>query len=216
MATQDSAIRELAASTLLVVGALFPIVNPLGSTPIFFTLTRGLSGQARSKLARAIAVNGLVLIVVSIFIGTHILGFFGISLPVVQVGGGLVVVASGWALLRHSDEDDAAEGAKRPCDQTNYMREAFYPLTLPLTVGPGSDFGGDHGRGQSDRGCGVAMDSDHRTADRGAADRCVDLFVLPVRRPDRKRAGGDGDERCHPAFVVHPGVYRGCKLRGTG
>jgi len=128
----------LAANTFLVVGALFPIVNPLGNAPIFLTLTRGLSGQERSKLARAITVNGLVLMVASIFIGTHILGFFGISLPVVQVGGGLVVVATGWSLLRHSDDDEAAEDAKRPCNEVNYMRQAFYPLTLPLTVGPGS------------------------------------------------------------------------------
>jgi multiple antibiotic resistance protein len=83
-------------------------------------------------------VNGLVLMVASIFIGTHILGFFGISLPVVQVGGGLVVVATGWTLLRHSDDDEAAEHAKGPCNEANYMRQAFYPLTLPLTVGPGS------------------------------------------------------------------------------
>ena len=83
-------------------------------------------------------MNGLILMVVSIFIGTHILGFFGISLPVVQVGGGLVVISTGWALLRQSDSDDAAEDAKRPCSETNYMRQAFYPLTLPLTVGPGS------------------------------------------------------------------------------
>jgi multiple antibiotic resistance protein len=123
---------------LLVVGALFPIVNPLGNTPIFLTLTRGLSGPGRAKLARAIAVNGLVLMVVSIFIGTHILGFFGISLAVVQVGGGLVVISTGWALLRQSDDDDAAEEAKKPCNEATYMRQAFYPLTLPLTVGPGS------------------------------------------------------------------------------
>ena len=89
----NSTFSELAANTLLVVGALFPIVNPLGNTPIFLTLTRGLSGQGRAKLAWTIAVNGLVLMVASIFIGTHILGFFGISLPVVQVGGGLVVVS---------------------------------------------------------------------------------------------------------------------------
>ena len=120
------------------MGALFPIVNPLGNTPIFLTLTRGLSGQGRAKLARTIAVNGLVLMVVSIFIGTHILGFFGISLPVVQVGGGLVVISTGWALLRQSENDDAAEDAKKPCNEANYMRQAFYPLTLPLTVGPGS------------------------------------------------------------------------------
>ncbi len=134
----NSVLSELAANTLLVVGALFPIVNPLGNTPIFLTLTRGLSGPGRIKLAWSIAVNGLVLMVASIFIGTHILGFFGISLPVVQVGGGLVVVSTGWALLRHTDDDAAADDAKRPCNEENYMRQAFYPLTLPLTVGPGS------------------------------------------------------------------------------
>ena len=121
-----------------MVGALFPIVNPLGNTPIFLTLTRGLSGPGRTHLARNIAINGLVLMVVSIFIGTHILGFFGISLPVVQVGGGLIVISTGWTLLRHSDDDDAADAAKRPCNEENYLRQAFYPLTLPLTVGPGS------------------------------------------------------------------------------
>jgi len=134
----NPALSELTANALLVVGALFPIVNPLGNTPIFLTLTRGLSAKGRAHLARNIAVNGLVLMVVSIFIGTHILGFFGISLPVVQVGGGLVVISTGWALLRHSDEEDAGEDAKRPCNEANYLRQAFYPLTLPLTVGPGS------------------------------------------------------------------------------
>jgi multiple antibiotic resistance protein len=135
----NSAFSELVANTLLVVGALFPIVNPLGNTPIFLTLTHGLSGQGRVTLARTIAVNGFVLMVASIFIGTHILGFFGISLPVVQVGGGLVVISTGWALLRQSDDgDDAATDAKKPCNEANYMRQAFYPLTMPLTVGPGS------------------------------------------------------------------------------
>lgn len=133
-----SNFSQLVASTLLVIGALFPIVNPLGNAPIFLMLTRGVSNRGRAKLARTIAINGLVLMVVSIFIGTHILGFFGISLPVVQVSGGLVVAATGWSLLRHSDSDDAGMDAKGPCNETNYMRQAFYPLTLPLTVGPGS------------------------------------------------------------------------------
>jgi multiple antibiotic resistance protein len=133
-----SSFSQLVASTLLVSGALFPIVNPLGNAPIFLALTRGVSDQGRAKLARTIAVNGLVLMVVSIFIGTHILGFFGISLPVVQVSGGLVAAATGWTLLRHSDNDDDSVAAKGPCNETNYMRQAFYPLTLPLTVGPGS------------------------------------------------------------------------------
>lgn len=132
-------LSDLAKNTLLVVGALFPIVNPIGNTPIFLSLTRGLSGRGRTALARMIALNGLILILTSIFIGTHILAFFGISLPVVQVGGGLVVISTGWALLRQSNDDQAGDkDSRRECNESDYARQAFYPLTLPLTVGPGT------------------------------------------------------------------------------
>ena len=133
------ALSDLVKNTLLVVGALFPIVNPIGNTPIFLSLTRGLSGRGRKALARMIAMNGLVLILASIFIGTYILAFFGISLPVVQVGGGLVVISTGWALLRQPNDDETHEkDARQECNEAGYSRQAFYPLTLPLTVGPGS------------------------------------------------------------------------------
>ena len=133
------ALSDLTKDTLLVVGALFPIVNPSGNTPIFLSLTRGLSAQGRTALARMIAINGLVLILASIFIGTYILAFFGISLPVVQVGGGLVVIATGWALLRQPDDGDSDGKDKgQECNEADFSRQAFYPLTLPLTVGPGS------------------------------------------------------------------------------
>src|ERR1044071_3657891 len=102
--TVDS-LSDLAKNTLLIVGALFPIVNPIGNTPIFLSLTRGLSERGQATLARMIAINGLFLIVVSIFIGTYILAFFGISLPVVQVGGGLIVISTGWTLLRRPNDD---------------------------------------------------------------------------------------------------------------
>ena len=134
----DGPLSDLAKNTLLVVGALFPIVNPIGNTPIFLSLTRGLSGGGRAALARMIALNGLILIVISIFIGTHILTFFGISLPVVQVGGGLIVISTGWTLLRQSDSDGNEKTGPPECDEGGYRRQAFYPLTLPLTVGPGS------------------------------------------------------------------------------
>ncbi len=135
----EHSLSDLVKYTLLVVGALFPIVNPIGNTPIFLSLTRGLSGHGRKVLARMIAMNGLVLILASIFIGTHILAFFGISLPVVQVGGGLVVISTGWALLRQPDDDGADDkDAGKECNEAGYSRQAFYPLTLPLTVGPGS------------------------------------------------------------------------------
>ena len=133
------ALSELAKNIFLVTAALLPIVNPIGNTPIFLSLTRGLSSEGRSTLARMIAMNGLVLILASIFIGTYILTFFGISLPVVQVGGGLVVISTGWTLLRRPDDDDIAESdTRRDCNDKNFRRQAFYPLTLPLTVGPGS------------------------------------------------------------------------------
>jgi multiple antibiotic resistance protein len=133
------ALTLLVKTTFLVVGALFPIVNPIGNTPIFLSLTRGLSDHGRGALARIIALNGLILILTSIFIGTYILAFFGISLPVVQVGGGMIVISTGWTLLRQSNEDGGDEkNTRRECKEADYSSQAFYPLTLPLTVGPGS------------------------------------------------------------------------------
>src|SRR5690242_5681293 len=107
----EGPLSDLAKNTLLVVAALFPIVNPIGNTPIFLSLTHGLSEKGRANLARMVAVNGLSLILASIFIGSHILTFFGISLPVVQVAGGLIVISTGWALLRRPEDDaDKSDG----------------------------------------------------------------------------------------------------------
>jgi multiple antibiotic resistance protein len=85
-----------------------------------------------------IALNGLALMLASIFVGSHVLAFFGISLPVVQVSGGLVLVAAGWTLLRKEDDDPGSEAPNKPCNEGDYKKQAFYPLTLPLTVGPGT------------------------------------------------------------------------------
>ena len=133
----DRVITELVRTSLLIVAALFPIVISPENIPIFLTLTAGIPTQSRSVLARKIAINGFMLLLVSVLIGTHILAFFGISLPVVQVGGGLVVVAAGWKLLNRSDDDRTADPKAMPVDSYLSQR-AFYPLTLPLTVGPGS------------------------------------------------------------------------------
>jgi multiple antibiotic resistance protein len=120
----------------LIFGALFPIVDPLSSSPIFLELTRNLSPEHRKKLSRRITLNSFVLMVASYFLGAHVLKFFGVSLPAVQVGGGLVVCALGWALLMQKDGD---RNAKPDAVQSqNIFHRAFYPLTLPLTIGPGS------------------------------------------------------------------------------
>lgn len=130
-------IKETVGSIFLIVSALFPIVNPLGGSPIFLALTKDYSKSDRKNVSWRIAVNSFFLLVGSYLIGTYILSFFGISLPVVQVGGGLVVISSGWALLERRDDDERQE-VHRNVTECDPFRQAFYPLTLPLTVGPGS------------------------------------------------------------------------------
>lgn len=121
---------------MLTLSALFPIVNPLGGSPIFLARTAAYPADARRTLAQQVAVNSFVVLVASYFIGRYILEFFGISLPVVQVGGGLIVIATGWSMLRQGSEGDRRElQDMRPQD---FYGQAFYPLTLPLTTGPGS------------------------------------------------------------------------------
>jgi multiple antibiotic resistance protein len=132
-------ISELVRVSLLIVGALFPIVDSPDNIPIFLTLTAGLSAESRAALSRKIGVNSFGILIVAVLIGTHILTFFGISLPVVQVGGGLIVTAAGWKLLNRPDEDaKATESSSIPLKDAYLARRAFYPLTMPLTVGPGS------------------------------------------------------------------------------
>ena len=128
---------EAAKSILLVVSALFPIVDPIGGAPVFLSLTLNYDRDTRRLLARRIAMNSFILMLASYAVGSHVLAFFGISLPVVQVGGGMIVVASGWALLKQKDENER-DTVEQSVGGRDVLRDAFYPLTLPLTVGPGS------------------------------------------------------------------------------
>jgi len=128
---------EAAKTLLLVLSALFPIVNPLGGSPIFLARTTGYPADASRTLAQKIALNSFFLLVGSYFIGTYILEFFGISLPVVQVGGGLIVISTGWAMLKQGGGDERRE-LHQGIQPSDLYSQAFYPLTLPLTVGPGS------------------------------------------------------------------------------
>src|SRR5216684_1139825 len=134
----EGPLLEAAKSVLLILSALFPIVNPLGGSPVFFALTHEYPASARRILARRVAINSFVLLIASFLIGSHILHFFGISIPVVQVGGGLIVISNGWAMLKRKEDDDREGDAQKRVNLQDIFRNAFYPLTLPLTVGPGS------------------------------------------------------------------------------
>ncbi len=123
-----------------VFAALFPIVNPLGGAPIFVEMTRACSPAVRQVLARKVAINGFLLLFFSMLLGSRILTFFGISLPVLRVAGGLVVTFVGWNILNQGNapSETPAADAANDVDIDRVEAQAFYPLTMPLTMGPGS------------------------------------------------------------------------------
>ncbi|HEY7290117.1 MAG TPA: MarC family protein [Vicinamibacterales bacterium] len=131
-------VTALFETALLAVAALFPIVNPIGSAPIFLSMTADLPGQSRRMLARKVAGNAFMLLIAAMLIGSHVLQFFGISLPIVRVGGGLLVTASGWRLLNADDDERTDRPPVTDAWEREVQRRAFYPITFPLTVGPGS------------------------------------------------------------------------------
>jgi multiple antibiotic resistance protein len=132
-------LRQFLETLLLAVAALLPIVNPLGGAPIFLAKTADLTREAHTELARAVAIDCFFLLLVSTFIGAYVLDFFGLSIPAVQVAGGAVVCAMGWNLLNAPDQPPlSAQDAVRAVTPADLARRAFYPLTMPLTVGPGS------------------------------------------------------------------------------
>jgi len=98
-------------------------------------MTQGHSQETVRQLARKVGVNSFLLMMGAAVIGTYVLEFFGLSLPAVQVGGGLVLVSSGWKLLQREDPEPEEAQA---LDGERVLSRAFYPFTLPLTIGPGS------------------------------------------------------------------------------
>jgi len=127
-------IPAVAEAIFLVVAALFPIVNPLGSAAIFLGLVGELDPKVNRLLAQKIAIYCFSILIVCLICGTEILSFFGISVYAVQIGGGLIVTATGWTLLNRP-------GSQTPSDKVgprDVLGNAFYPYTLPITVGPGA------------------------------------------------------------------------------
>lgn len=133
----SQSIHTFFAVFLTVFAALFPVVNPLGGAPIFLQFTRFVTPAVRYAMARQVAINGFIILVISTVLGARILAFFGISLPVLRVAGGMVVTAVGWSIL-HQGDAPAERTSPEDMDQSRAEEQAFYPLTMPLTVGPGS------------------------------------------------------------------------------
>lgn len=125
-------------SFALALGALLPVVNPLGSALVLLGLVGEAPATVFRDLARRIAISMTLFMLVIELLGAGLLNFFGISLPVVQVAGGLVLASMGWSLLNQpltASKPDAAE--LKEVGIGSIEQKAFYPLTFPVTIGPG-------------------------------------------------------------------------------
>ena len=132
-------LRQFLESMLLALATLLPIVNPLGAAPLYLAKTVDLTKSEHAGLASRVAINCFLLLIASLLIGAYVLDFFGISVPVVQVAGGLLVCSLAWSLLHQPDEPlDGVQDVASPVKRPDLRTRAFYPLTMPLIVGPGS------------------------------------------------------------------------------
>ena len=129
---------------LIAFTALLPLINPLGSALVFLGLVGEAPPDAYRSVARRIALNNIAFLAVVELLGSAILNFFGISLPIVQVSGGLVIASIGWSVLNEKGSDtntrDKQDIATLDPEQTlrSLQQKAFYPFTFPVTSGPGT------------------------------------------------------------------------------
>lgn len=130
-------IHYFAGIVFIAVAALLPIIDPFAGAPIYLAMTSGLTAEQRARTAKLVALNSFVLLLASILVGAYVLDFFGVSIPAVQVAGGIVVCALAWSLLNGPIVPDVSASAA-PATPDSIRQRAFYPLTMPLTVGPGS------------------------------------------------------------------------------
>lgn len=135
----DAYLFGMGKSFLFALATLLPILNPTATAPIFLSLTAGASNATRAALAAKIARNVFLLLAAAMVGGSTVLNFFGISLPVVNVAGGLIVATTAWRLL-HSSDAGVQRAAELAEGYTPEMarKQAFYPLTFPISCGPGS------------------------------------------------------------------------------
>ncbi len=124
---------------ILSFGALFSIVNPLGTVPIFVGLTQSSSKKEQTKIAFKTSFNVLVILIFSFFAGTYLLSFFGISLNSLKIAGGLIIASSGFALLTGKFSEHKGMKKSRVKDDIHSRSEiSLTPLAIPMLAGPGT------------------------------------------------------------------------------
>lgn len=118
--------------------ALFSVINPLGTVPIFVGLTKENSKPERAGVAFWTSFNVLAILVLSFFLGKYILIFFGISLSALKIAGGLIITSSGFALLTGKFSDHKGMKKREKDDAYNRSEVSLTPLAIPMLAGPGT------------------------------------------------------------------------------
>ncbi|KVN09688.1 antibiotic resistance protein [Burkholderia stagnalis] len=134
-------VNRLISEILFGFTGLMGIINPIGIAFLFLERTESLTEHERDMLAKKVAFNSFIVLMVAFFAGTPVLHFFGISMEALRIGGGFAVAVSGWRMLNEPDVPDVPGGGDtpvKPIDANAIMTRAFFPLTMPLTTGPGS------------------------------------------------------------------------------
>ncbi|MFY8186372.1 MAG: MarC family NAAT transporter [Flavobacterium sp.] len=121
-----------------IFAALFSVINPLGAVPIFVGLTQNDTKQERSRIALWAAINVLIILIISFFIGEYVLKFFGISIDALRIAGGLIIVSSGFSLLTGNFSKKRGVNKKVESDAQQRNDIALSPLAIPMLAGPGS------------------------------------------------------------------------------
>jgi multiple antibiotic resistance protein len=122
-----------------IFAALFSVINPLGTVPVFVGLTKEETTSNRNKTAAWTSINVFLILIISFFIGKYVLAFFGISLNSLKIAGGLIIATSGFSLL--SGSFTRHKGMKRMSVQQDLATRSevsLTPLAIPMLAGPGS------------------------------------------------------------------------------
>ncbi len=133
-------IHQFIYTFLSSLAALFPVINPIGSGFIINGFLKDLDDAERKSAVKRIIVNCLLISIGTLAIGHFIILVFDLSIPVIQVGGGIVICKTAWDWLIDSKSPDDAGEAHESIKMSikNIEGKLFYPIAFPITVGAGS------------------------------------------------------------------------------
>ena len=131
-------IDQVISTFLYALASFIPVLNPFGGAMFFLALTPNIDDDTRKMMVNRIVFYSMIIMFVSLFAGHLILSFFGISMGVLRVGGGVILISAGWKALNEATHDENDNSSiEPPKSRKKLLSMAFYTITLPLTMGPG-------------------------------------------------------------------------------